>query len=125
MNLVGHCYARSILAVFILSFGLAIRVVARDTPTQAGTNPPSSSSFEGQRIVNIAFDPAQQPLEGRELDEILPVKRGELYRASDIRTSIGRLYATGRYLDIQVDASPSAGGSQSASSRRTAGSSAR
>jgi len=110
MNLVGHCYARSILAVFILSFGLAIRVVARDTPTQAGTNPPSSSSFEGQRIVNIAFDPAQQPLEGRELDEILPVKRGELYRASDIRTSIGRLYATGRYLDIQVDASPSAGG---------------
>ncbi len=97
----AHRYARSILAGFLLSFGLAIRVPAQDLPTQA---------FEGRRIVSVAFDPAEQPLEVSELSELMPVKRDRPYSAANIRAAIERLYATGRYMDIEVDASPSAGG---------------
>lgn len=66
--------------------------------------------FEGQRVVNIAFNPPAQPVEGRELFEILPIKTGQNYSAASIRASIERLFSTGRYEDIQVDASPAAGG---------------
>ncbi len=66
--------------------------------------------FEGERVVNISFEPAHQPLEGRELFDLLPLKRNESYHAAAVRTAIGRLYATGRYEDIQVDTSSVPGG---------------
>jgi outer membrane protein assembly complex protein YaeT len=91
---VRHCYATSILSLFLLSHGLA----AADPP------------FEGQSIVSVSFDPAEQPLAQRELNEILPVKVAQEYSAAGIRDAIERLYATGRYQDIQVDASPAGGG---------------
>lgn len=67
-------------------------------------------AFEGLRVVSVAFDPAQQPLDDRELSGILAVKPDQPYRAADVRAAIERLYATGRYQDIQVDVSPVAGG---------------
>jgi outer membrane protein insertion porin family len=91
---VRHCYATSILSLLLFSQGLA----AADSP------------FEGQSIVSVSFDPAEQPLEQRELNEILPVKTAQEYSAAGIREAIERLYATGRYQDIQVDASPADGG---------------
>ncbi len=94
-----HRYGTSIVAVFLLIFVSAMAVQAQD-----------ASAFEGQRIVNVAFDPAQQPVEGRELFEILPVKVNETYTAANIRAAIERLYATGRYQNIQVDATPVASG---------------
>jgi outer membrane protein insertion porin family len=97
MRQVRHCYTTSILPVCLLSVVF-------------GAGGQAQIAFEGQRIANIVFDPAQQPLEGRELFEILPVKRDQPYRAADIRAAIERLYATGRYEDIQVDATPLAGG---------------
>ena len=66
--------------------------------------------YEGERILNISFEPERQPLEGRELYELLPLKRGLAYHASDVRDSIERLYASGRYQDVQVDASVAPGG---------------
>jgi len=106
MRLVRHRYGTSIVAVFLLGFGLTKAAQGQDSPKQDL----STSAFEGQRIVNVAFDPPQQPLEGSELFEILPVKRGQNYTAADVRAAIERLYATGRYADIQVDASTVAGG---------------
>jgi outer membrane protein assembly complex protein YaeT len=94
MKLVRHRYGTGIVAVFLLT-----------TVVQA-----QEASFEGQRIASVVFDPQQQPLERRELDEILPVKPGQVYAAADIRAAIERLYATGRYQDIQVDANTSEGG---------------
>jgi outer membrane protein assembly complex protein YaeT len=88
------CYATSILSVLLFSHGLA----AADSP------------FEGQTIVSVTFDPAEQPLAQRELNGILPLKTGQEYSAAGIREAIERLYATGRYGDIQVDASPADGG---------------
>jgi outer membrane protein assembly complex protein YaeT len=66
--------------------------------------------YEGQPVVNIRFEPAEQPLEGAELFEMLPLKRGQPLGMSVVRASVDRLFATGRYRDIQVDAEPYSGG---------------
>jgi outer membrane protein insertion porin family len=80
----------------------------------AAAQPPSLlaqyQKYEGQPVVNIRFEPAVQPLEGAELFEMLPLKRGEPLRMSVVRASVERLFATGRYRDIQVDAEPYTGG---------------
>ncbi len=68
--------------------------------------PAQSNPYEGKPVLNIRFDPPQQPLEGAELFAMLPLKRGEPLRMSVVRASIDRLFATGRYADIQVDAAP-------------------
>ncbi len=60
--------------------------------------------YDGKPIRNIQFSPADQPLEPDELFEILPLKRGQNLRMEDVRSSIERLFATGRYADIQVAA---------------------
>jgi len=62
--------------------------------------------YEGETIISIQFNPAVQPLAPGELSEILPIKEGQPLRGADIRASIDRLFATGRYADIQVDAEP-------------------
>src|ERR1017187_3314855 len=66
--------------------------------------------YEGQPVVNIRFEPAVQPLEGAELFEMLPLKRDQPLRMSVVRASMERMFATGRYRDIQVDAEPYNGG---------------
>ena len=92
MKLLRKCFAISILAVLLLA-------ASGQLPTYA-----AEPSLENVRIANIVFEPPAQPLEGSELFALLPVKRGEPYHAADVRTGIERLYATGRYQDIQVDA---------------------
>jgi outer membrane protein insertion porin family len=105
MKLVRHHHATSILAVISFSFGLVSQL-----PAQEVLDPDGAAAFEGRRIVNIAFEPVQQPIERGELFEILPVKPEQIYKSSGIRAAIERLYATGRYQDIQVDASMTSGG---------------
>jgi len=61
---------------------------------------------EGKRVVAIHFDPAEQPLEPKDLLAILPLKIDQPLKMSVVRDSIDRLFATGRYADIQVDAQP-------------------
>jgi outer membrane protein insertion porin family len=68
--------------------------------------PAQTSPYEGKPVLNIRFDPPQQPLEGEELFAMLPLKRGEPLHMSVVRASIERLFATGRYSDIQIDATP-------------------
>src|ERR1022692_2549392 len=102
MKLVRHRYGTSIVAVFLLTAAAHAQ----------------EASFEGQRIANVVFDPRKQPLEQGELDEILPVKSGQIYDAADIRAAIERLYATGRYQDIQVDAGTLDGGVGRSEERR-------
>ena len=69
-----------------------------------------AQKYEGMTVVNIRFEPQQQPLEGSELFEILPLRRGEPLRSTVVRASIERLFATGRYADIKVSAEPYNGG---------------
>ena len=68
------------------------------------------AKYEGLTVRNIQFDPVRQPLEAAELHEILPMKIGAPLSRAEVRASIERLFATGRYADIQVDAEAYSGG---------------
>ena len=98
MKLVQHRHAPCIFAIWLaLCAGPAAAQV-------------SGPSLEGRPVASITFDPAKQPLASREITEILPLRKGASYSAALIRNSIERLYASGRYQDIQVDASDSPDG---------------
>src|SRR6266478_5023458 len=61
-------------------------------------------AYEGKNIARIVFVPREQPLDPEELHRILPVKEQTVLHLDDVRAAIDRLYATGTYADIQVDA---------------------
>jgi outer membrane protein insertion porin family len=70
----------------------------------------ASAQYEGQVITAIQFDPEQQPLKLGQLLALIPLHTGEHMRGSDVRDAIQRLYATGEYADIAVDATLVAAG---------------
>jgi outer membrane protein assembly complex protein YaeT len=70
----------------------------------------AADSYEGQPIASIKFDPERQPLAADQLLAMLPLRVGQPLRGSDLRDSIQRLYQTGEYTDIAVDATLETGG---------------
>jgi outer membrane protein assembly complex protein YaeT len=76
----------------------------------AGPAAAAPEEHEGRPIRAIEFDPESQPYSREYLEEILPLKAGQPLRLRDVRAAIERLYGTGRYADVQVDARPSDGG---------------
>ena len=62
--------------------------------------------YDGKEVLTIQFDPVVQPVDPSELYEILPLKIHQPLTMASVRASIERLFATGRYADIQVDAEP-------------------
>jgi len=60
--------------------------------------------YEGKTIASIQFDPEKQPLATDRLIALLPLRTGEPLRSDSVRDAIQRLYATGEYADIAVDA---------------------
>ena len=69
--------------------------------------PPSAGpSLEGRPVLRIEFQPADQPLPREELDRLLPLRSGTPLRMPDVREAIQKLYLTGRFSDISVDATP-------------------
>src|SRR4051794_6165108 len=62
--------------------------------------------YEGSMVRNIQFRPKEQPLEAEELHNILPLRMNEPLHMAIVRATIERLFATGRYADIQVDTEP-------------------
>ena len=90
MGQVRHRHAKSLLAVLLLSLTPQVRAAPQLVP---------ATSLEGRPVASITFDPPRQSAEAFDLHA------GEPYSAAAIRDSIERLYATGRYADIQVDAS--------------------
>jgi len=59
-----------------------------------------------QTIADVQFVPPEQPLTPAELANIVPLSKGAPLRLADVHAAIERLYATGAYEDIQVDAEP-------------------
>ncbi|MCP5114646.1 MAG: hypothetical protein GY953_27775, partial [bacterium] len=70
----------------------------------------SPADYQGRPVVAIVFDPALQPLPDEELSEMVAVKQGTPLDLDQLRDSIIRLYATGRYQDIAADAELAEGG---------------
>jgi len=66
--------------------------------------------YEGQPIVAIQFQPADQPLTDTELRNALPIHSGSIFHERDLRQAIQNLFATGRFSDLAVDASASGNG---------------
>lgn len=71
---------------------------------------PASERFEGKTIVSIQFDPADQPLPDAEMSRLIPFHAGDPYTSFAIRDAIQRMFSTGRYSDIAVDAIESGAG---------------
>jgi outer membrane protein insertion porin family len=69
----------------------------------------AAAPLEGLRIASIRFDPARQPLPASELSDLVALKSGDILHMSEISAAIQRLFATGRYADIAVDATETAG----------------
>jgi len=69
-----------------------------------GTLQAQYQRYDGKEVLTIQFDPVEQPLDPSELHEILPLKIHQPLSMAAVRDSIERLFATGRYADIQVDA---------------------
>ncbi len=65
----------------------------------------AAQEYEGRAIARIAFEPAQQPLSAGALAAILPIKSGDPFTSLTVRGAIQKLYSTGEYADIAVDAS--------------------
>src|SRR5271157_6294783 len=76
------------------------------TVAQPATLLAQYQKYDGKEVLTIQFDPAEQPLDPSELHEILPLKIHQPLAMAAVRASIERLFATGRYADIQVDAQP-------------------
>jgi outer membrane protein assembly complex protein YaeT len=93
------CLVRSLLAY--CSCALLFFVAAQPARLAA-----QASAYEGKTVVNILFDPREQPLEPSEIAEMLPLKNKQPFHMSTERAAIERLFATGRYADIQVDVEP-------------------
>ena len=67
-------------------------------------------SLEGRTILRIEYEPARQPLPRDELDRILPLKPGQPLRRSAIPDAIQKLFSTGRFADIAMEAEPDGDG---------------
>ena len=68
-----------------------------------------AQDFEGRRIDAISYSP-HQPLDAADLDRLQPLKVGDALRAEAVAAAIDRLYETGRFEDIRVEAEPSPAG---------------
>ena len=95
-------------ASLCLLWAAGARTLAAQQAGRAAANP--ERKYEGRLIASIQFVPAQQPLSAETLQELLAVKQGQPLRDADLRATIERLFATGRYSDIQADATSSDGG---------------
>lgn len=85
--------------------GLALMVACT-----AGTGLAAPSDYEGKRIVSVLFQPASQPLENEQLVRLVPFHAGDTLQLEQVRQAINALYATGRYIEISVDATAAEGG---------------
>jgi len=66
--------------------------------------------YEGRRIVEIDFEPVAQPLSRDELTARMPFRVGDEFHARDLRQAIQRLYSSGRFADLAVDATAAGDG---------------
>ena len=72
--------------------------------------PCASATYFGTSVSEIVFEPPLSPEAQLEHEALLEVQQGEPLASGQLRRSIQALFRTGRYSDIQVDASPGSDG---------------
>ncbi len=66
--------------------------------------------FAGKIITAIHYRPVEQPIDPRDLDRMLMVQAGRALETNQLASTIDRLYRSGLYDDIQIDAEPRGSG---------------
>src|SRR3954452_24801673 len=69
-----------------------------------------ADDFQGKIVTAIRYDPAVQPIDGRDLERMQLVQPGQPLDRKQVAGTIDRLLSSGLYDDIQVDATPGASG---------------
>jgi outer membrane protein insertion porin family len=64
----------------------------------------AASDYEGRTIGRIEFDPPNQPLSRPELERLLPFQTGSMLKLAEVRAGIQKLYQTGRFSDVSIEA---------------------
>ncbi len=85
---------------FSLSFLLLVVITGVAHPQQ----------FAGRTVTGVHYDPEKQPIDPRDLRNMQLVQPGEPLNPNQVAGTIDRLFASGLYDDIQVDAEPSGSG---------------
>ena len=67
-------------------------------------------ALEGRPITRVTYQPPMQALDPLDLAPLEIFKVGGPFHSADAGTIIDRLFATGRFRDVQVDASPDGSG---------------
>lgn len=70
----------------------------------------SAQDFYGKTVASISYEPAKQPVDARDLASMQLVQIGEPLDWHQVAGTIDRLFASGLYDDIHVDAEPSGNG---------------
>src|SRR5579875_3880581 len=70
----------------------------------------SQQEFSGKTVKSVAYEPALQPIDERDLRDMQLVQPGQPLDLRQVATTIDHLFASGLYDDIQVDAQPSGDG---------------
>jgi outer membrane protein insertion porin family len=65
-----------------------------------------AQNYSGKTVISVQYEPAAQPLDRRDLQNMQLVRAGEPLNPRQVATSIDRMFASGLYEDIQVDAEP-------------------
>jgi len=108
------CVRPAVLCLVLMGAALVLAQGPAPASPGAAANPPSSTppntSLEGRTISRIDYDPDSQPLPRAELDQLLPLRAGQPLSMDDVRASLQKLYVTGRYTDVTVDAESDAAG---------------
>jgi len=71
---------------------------------------PSASGLEGKAVQAVQFDPPKQPLTPEQLASIVGFKYNAALGGDELRTAIKKLYKTGRYSNVEVEAEPAGAG---------------
>ena len=62
------------------------------------------AQYDGLAVTRIEFSPRTQPIPDAELRRLIPLREGAPLTTQLVRESIQKLFNTGRYADIRVDA---------------------
>lgn len=83
----------------------AIAIVAFATPQLR-----SAQNFDGKIVMAIEYEPASQPIDARDLHRMQIVEVNRPLNPAQIATTIDRLWSSGLYSNIVVDAEPRGNG---------------
>ena len=92
---------RSAVATRSLFFYAALIIVPAVTGAQ---------EFRGKLVTAVEYEPANQPVFSKDLQNMQLVRAGQPLDPNQVAATIDRLFASGLYDDIQVDAEPSGDG---------------